>query len=297
MQKEFPVFTTTSGLNNKVDPTRISDTDLAVALNVDLDDSGRISRRKNFTTTGCVLDAKGLYSNGSRGLFIYSTYLYLLYPDFNYRVLASGLSALSRLRCCTVNGVIYFVTGYGNGKVTSDVAGNWTGEDYVGPTIFRKFQDPPTGHLVCYFAGRMWIAQDSTLWFSEPFAFSWFDYARGFVSFSSRLRMIVAVDDGLFVSTEDSVYFLQGNNPYEMAQVKVHDYPVIEGTDLNAPGGQLAGGENTRQVAMWTSTRSICAGFSGGAVKELSEAKLTYPEGSFGSAAFLNNTYYVLINE
>ena len=65
MQKEFPVFTTTSGLNNKVDPTRISDTDLAVALNVDLDDSGRISRRKNFTTTGCVLDAKGLYSNGN----------------------------------------------------------------------------------------------------------------------------------------------------------------------------------------------------------------------------------------
>jgi hypothetical protein len=297
MQKPFELFKGTTGVNNKVDPSRIEDTDLANAYNVDIDDSGRVSRRKNFVTAGITTNCNSLYSNGERGLYLVADSMYLLFPDLTARLIATGIVQNLKMRCVSVNGVIYWVNGQQIGKVDNDVAGSWIGEAYVGPTTYRRFSNPPIGHLVAYHAGRIWIAADNVLWFSEPFAFSWFDLAKNMFQFNSRLRMIISVEDGLYISTENCAYFLKGTDPGEIVQNKVHDYPSIEGTDLNAPGGQVLAGEYTGQVAMWTSTRSICIGMPGGRVSEVTEKKLTYPEGTFGSAAFLNNTYYCLINE
>jgi hypothetical protein len=297
VRKPIEIFKGTTGINNKVDPSRIEDTDLANAYNVDIDDSGRVSKGSGFVITSITANGSSLYSNGERGLYIVDDEMYLLYPNLTSRLIATGITTNLRMHCVTVNRIIYWVNGQQVGKVENDVAENWTGEDYVGPTTYRRFSDPPVGHLIAYHAGRIWIASDNVLWFSEPFAFSWFDMAKNMFQFSSRLRMLVAVEDGLYISTTNCVYFLKGTVPSEMAQNKVHDYPSIEGTDLNAPGGQVLTGEYTGQVAMWTSTRSVCLGLPGGRVSEVTEKKLTYPDGTFGSAAFLNNTYYCLINE
>lgn len=297
MNKVLPIFKGTTGLNNKVDPSRVEDSDIVTALNVNIDDSGRVSRRLSFVNTGCTLSVNSLYSNGERGLFKVDDDLYLLYPDLTYSLIAAGLNTQYPMRCCTVNSIIYFVNETVVGKVENDVAGPWEGADYVGPTTFRKFSDPPKGHLIAFLGGRIYVAGNNTVWYSEPFAYSWFDLARNYFMFNSRIKMLAAVDDGLYISTESVVYFLNGTVPSEMAQLKVHSYPAIEGTDVYTPGGQVLETEDTRQALLFTSTRSVCACFNSGRIVEMTEKKVSYPEGSYGSAAFLNNTYYALINE
>jgi hypothetical protein len=41
----------------------------------------------------------------------------------------------------------------------------------------------------------------------------------------------------------------------------------------------------------------VCVGFPGGKVVELTENKVTYPSGDYGSAVFVDGCYISLINE
>ena len=84
----------------------------------------------------------------------------------------------------------------------------WTGDAYVGPPTTKTFDDPPIGHLLEHFNGRIYVANGCTIWYSEPFAYAWFNMAENFIPLASRVRMIRAVRGGLFVSTEEKTIFL-----------------------------------------------------------------------------------------
>jgi predicted GIY-YIG superfamily endonuclease len=49
---------------------------------------------------------------------------------------------------------------------------------------------------------------DNVLWYSEPFAYNWWDMARNFIPLSYHVRMVRSVRDGLYVGDEKGVYFL-----------------------------------------------------------------------------------------
>ena len=95
MSEPLTIFSSTTGLNTKIDPARIKFdpasglADLAVAVNVDIDSTGRIGRRKGFAATARTEDIHSLWCDGGACLFATGTSLCLLAADFSYITVAS----------------------------------------------------------------------------------------------------------------------------------------------------------------------------------------------------------------
>jgi hypothetical protein len=294
--KVIPVFRGTTGLNNIIDPARIKydpDTgiqELAITVNVDIDSSLRASRRKGYTQV-LAKDAHSLFSCGNYCLFVSGDALCVLDRSYSWAAIRN-VTKNARVSYVNVDNEIYYANGYENGVVRDRVSYAWVGQDYVGPTTTRTFSNPPIGHLLEIYNGRMYIAQGKVLWYSEPFAYSWYDLARGYMSFADRITMIRGVKDGLYVSTEQETIFCSGNGPQDFHRIQIADYPAIEGTDLMVDSSKIGRGDISGRVAMWTATKGICMGGPGGYFRNLTERRLAYPYARYG-AGLLNNDRYI----
>jgi len=75
----------------------------------------------------------------------------------------------------------------------------------------------PYGDQIGYYNGRMYIADENILWYSEPGAFEWFNPSTNFFTFPSPITNVMPVDDGIYI-TADRLYFLEGNGPERFRQ-------------------------------------------------------------------------------
>ena len=296
MAKPLTVFRGSAGLNNKVDPVNLHydpDTgvsELAVAYNVDIDRRGRIARRKGFRKVHAAA-VHSLFCDGGHCLFVSGDALKRLNPDYT----ATALRAVTpgaRMRYVQVDGDIYYANGFEKGVVRADgLSYEWTGGAYVGPPTTKTFEDPPIGHLLEHFNGRIYIANGCTVWYSEPFAYAWFNTAENFIPLASRVRMIRAVRGGLFVSSSEKTFFFAGSGPKEFSPTVVADYPAIEGADVIVEGSRVASGEIVGRAAMWASPRGVCIGGPDGTFRNLTERKLEYPSANVGAAYYRDGVY------
>lgn len=291
--KTIPVLRGSSGLNNKIDPVKLrwdSETgiqELAIAANVDIGDNGRISRRKGYTQVLALSDCHSSYSVGDYCIFVHGGALAVLERDYDYSNIRN-VTVGAKVSYAQVENKVFYCNGYENGYVLNRLSYPWVGEEYVGPTTTKTFSDPPVGSLLELFAGRIYIASGSVVWYTEPFAYSWVNLAEDFIPFQSEVKMVKAVKDGLWVSDADKTYFLGGTNPKEMTFEVVANYPAIEGTDC------VAYDIDEKKIAIWTSTEGICIGASGGRFKNITRNKLWYPDSNVG-AGFVTDGKYLSI--
>jgi len=308
VSKLTTIFRSTNGLNTKLDPARIYSSskgvqDLAVAGDVDISDTGRLSRRKGYTkqVTGAF---HSLFCDGGDCLVVSGTSLCLLNPDYTTTDLAT-VTAGARMSYAQVNDDIYYCNGHEKGIVRNGDVVAWEKGDYVGPDTDRVLDDPPVGTHVEGFNGRVYVAQGGALWFSEPYAFGAFNFEDNLFWFPSNIRMVRAVADGLYVSTSNDVYFLSGLDTDQPLQTKVANYPAIEyseswftGQAASYPDGgvSIAQGAGPRAL-MWLSDNGVCFGGPGGQFKNLTWEKIgTFPDGLTGSSLVYNGKFVGLID-
>lgn len=306
--KPITLFKGTVGLNNVVDPTRLkfdpesAMCELASAYNVDIDVSGRVSRRKGLTATTQTTACHSMWSSGNLCYYVAGTSLYRLNPDYSRTGLRSGLTAGAKMSFVRVASTTYYTNGFENGRIKGDVSYTWVALPYVGPVTTKLFSSPPVGHLLEFHSSRVYIATDFGLVYSEPFAYSWFDLHGNIVSLRSKPRMLRAVKEGLFVGLDDGVIFLQGKNPKEFEYNVVSDSPVVTGTDVNVSGDRF--GKNDKisltvntsiNAVMWTAQDGIYLGQATGEVKNLTKDKITYSSSQKGCAVFKDNKYITLM--
>lgn len=302
------IFRATNGLNTKSDPARIYSSskgvqDLAVAGDVDITDTGRLSRRKGYT-----LQKSGafhsLFCDGGEALVVSGTDLCILRADFITTAIAT-VTAGARMSYAKVNDDIYYCNGHEKGIVSNGAVIAWEKDEYVGPTTYRVLDDPPIGTHVEGYNGRVYVVQGSVLWFSEPYAFGVFNFEDNLFWFPSDIKMVRAVADGLFVSTSNEVFFLAGLDTEEPLQVKVADYPAIEWSE-SWFNGQLntyqGGGSSISQggggrVLMWMSDHGVCFGGPGGQFVNVTWEKIgEFPNGLSGSSLVYNGKFVGLID-
>lgn len=301
MTKPINIFRGSDGLNTMIDPARLRSgggvQDLAVAADIDVTDTGRISRRKGYTKR-ISASVHSLFCDGGPCLFVTGTSLCSLNPDYTYNILAT-VTAAARVSYTEINNRIYWCNGNEKGYVSGSINHSWIKGEYVGPTTKRILSNPPTGTLVAYYRTRMYIAQANVLWYSEPLAFGAFDLVRGFFMFATDIRMVRAVEDGIFVSSSNNTYFLRGNTPLSFEQIKVADYPAIQWSDAKLEGSLSQDGgiiEGNGISAMWMSNNGICYGGPGG-FRNLTLDKIAdFPDGLSGSGLVYNGRYIGLIN-
>lgn len=300
MAQPIVIFRGSNGLNVKLDPARIRFdpdvglADLAVAVNVDHDITGRVSRRKGFTATSVTSPAHSLWCDGGACLFVTGTSLCQLGSDYTYSSLAT-VTAGARVSYFQLDSRSYWQNGFEKGYVEAGLNNAWTRSAYVGPDTTRQFSDPPIGHLIAYEHGRVWVAQGATVWYSEPYSLNDFDLARGFLPFESRVSMIRPVKGGVFFSDQYRTYFGAGPDPRAMDLIVVSDYPAIEGTDTKMEMSKFGDGSLSGIGGIWTSSGGICVGSPDGHVFNLTHRKLEYPKSIEGAGICIKDRYVVAL--
>lgn len=299
------IFQGTHGLNTKIDPARLGRKnnilDLAVAGDVDISDTGRISRRKGYTQQTEVA-SHSLFCEGGDCLFIAGTGLYQLHPDYTSSLVTTVTSGLT-MDYAQVNGQIYYCNGADKGIVRNGQYSAWEKGTYYGPDTHRTLSNPPIGTMVEYYRNRLYVVQKNVLWYSEPGAYGAFDLARGFFMYPTDIRLVVAVDDGIYLSDSTTHYFLKGNTPQEFEQITLANYPAITGTDSTF-NGQLVFDryegariiDGAGKAALWLSNEGICYGGPGGFLNVTQDKIAGFPDGLTGSGLVHKGKYIGLID-
>lgn len=296
MAEPIVIFRGSSGLNIKADPVRIQFDqqtgiqDLAVAVNVDHDRTGRVSRRKGFAATAVTAAVHSLWCDGGACLFVTGESLCQLGANYAYSALAT-VTAGARVSYFQLDSRSYWQNGYEKGYIEAGVNNAWVRGDNIGPATTRQFSDPPIGHLIAYEHGRAWIAQGPVVWYSEPYSLNDFDLARGFLPFESKITMLRPVKGGVFFSDQQRTYFGAGADPKEMDLQVVSESPVIEGTDQRLDLVKFGDGTIAGQGAIWAAQNGICIGMPTGQLLNLTSKKLSYPSALRGAGICFDDRY------
>jgi len=308
MPKKIRLFTGTNGLNTKIDPVRIeynSKTgvqDLAACKNIDIENSGRISRRKGFTSQLSLSGCHSLFCQGKDCLFVSDDALCVLDSDYSHAEIRN-VTPGAAMRYRQVDGVIYYCNGFERGKVFEGVSYGWNKSTYYGPTTTKVFMNPPIGTDLEYYAGRMFIVQGKIVPYSELYDVSTFE-RKSYLPFDAEVVMFKSVESGIFASTDKETFFLAGNDANAFSPSMVADYPAIKGTEVKIVGRSAQSRDGGHTIAtkggnpslIWLSREGVCFGGSDGSFLNLTEEKVVLPDALTGSGFVYDDKYIGIMN-
>ena len=282
------------GSNNRLHETQSSGF-LREAVNVDISKEGNVSRREGFAKKVGGY-AHSLWSGNQVrfALAVIDGKLVKLEGQDLVQTTLAEVAANSQLSATEVNGEVYWSNGVKKGKVDSDgFAAPWGAEyvphDYVpGASIteeeFKNLQAPPAGHIVRYFSGRIYIARNETVVFTEALMYDWCRPANGMFMFPDRPVLLEPSGEGLYVSYEGATVYIHGSDPYDVRQEFVSATTAIPGASHSIDVAELGLQGYTGQVPVWWTREGVLvAGLPGGNVQELTRDNLALPEHKRGA--------------
>ena len=132
----------------------------------------------------------------------------------------------ARIYCSTQNGSTLYYSG------TSTIGSNYTINtisNLSNPLRLFNLDAAPTGHIVRYYRGRIYIASDNILWYSEPLQYQHFRLNSNYIEFPTRIKEIMPVEDGIWIGS-DRLYFLSGDEPTQFKRIIKDNIKIVEGT-------------------------------------------------------------------
>jgi hypothetical protein len=175
---------------------------------------------------------------------------------------------------------------------------NVVGGVITAPTVvpLPTFQvAPPSG--MSHFAqahGRLWACKGKKLIYSDPFQYEWFR-TQNFKPFLEDLIMVAPVNDGLYVNSKDSTWFLDGTDPAKMALKRVGGGAVPGTLAYAYMPASLAGGAVTSAKfadmakmpsPVWVGQHGYIVGTQGGNLILLTDGHLRMSIRSQGGSLF-----------
>jgi len=296
MASPVTIFSGTTGLNNTVDQVRLDFNletgvvDLSEAVNVRIDKTGRPVRRDGFALRHGG-NFHSLFTRGNTGYVGLDDAVYRINLDLSLTGVRNELSGKRITYVWTPLGVIYS-NGSEKGILDEDISREWKKTEKVRAESTRYYTGPPDGisHLEM-FASRIFAAVEDTLWRSQPNDYGLFRQGTDYNQFPSRIKMVRAVADGMFVSDESRTYFLSGRNPEEFDRKVVMECPAMEFsdmTDLVEP--QVLGMQEIEPFAVWVSARGLVYGSPRGQIMLPTEQKISIPAGfNKGASLFMGD--------
>lgn len=261
--KPLVVMAATRGLNLRVDPARLAydpntaSTELSMAVNVAVDDTGRVERFPGFTSVANLTGAHSCFATKAGELLgVTDNGLCKLTPGGTATVMWAGCNVNETMRYVELPEAVYMSNGidrlmYKNGVVTEWAETAYFGdrqdvqviiagdsmslESYRGGTGIETervrvvLQRPPAGTQLAAYNGRIYIASGRFVHHTEGIWRCWYAPAQNWRAFDDEVKLLVAVDDGLYVGTTSCIYFLAGTGPSEFALRLVWTSPVVEG--------------------------------------------------------------------
>jgi len=309
LRKPITVYRGAKGLYTREDPVRIGFDpesgigDLAVAVNIIISDTGRVSRRGGNTLVDSTVYHSTFPLDRLHFLGVTGTSLRKVSVlDYSYTELTT-VTLNARVSYVKIGKMIFFANGYELGVIEDNSYSEWTKGTYYGPDTprSRALIGPPKGTLLCYYANSIFVAKDNVLWFSEPNGLNLFCSSDGYYYYGSDITMLAPVSTGIYLSTENRVIYLGGPTPKQFSENSLTDYPAIKGTSVSTSGLLLPKPfRNPELVNVFTTTEGICVGGSDkvfGTIMfdNLTRDRFDYPSGLEGAATIIDNVYIVNI--
>jgi hypothetical protein len=112
--------------------------------------------------------------------------------------------------CSNLNGTVLYYNQSSslNTTVTIGSTGNQS-----SPLRTFNLDSAPYGSNITFRSGRMYIAQDNILWFSEPMLYEYYNLSNNYIEFSSEILEVLPVEDGMWICTNDGVYYMNSGEP------------------------------------------------------------------------------------
>jgi len=294
------IYTGTTGINNKVDSARLvfdpktGVTELAEAVNCDIDDTGRISRRYGqvhisadafddaFCDKGDCFVVKNRTSDSA---------IYQLSADLvTLTGVRSGLSKGARVSFVQVGDQTYYTNGYQNGVIEGGSSSPWP-TLLAGATTTREFYQAPTGTKLAWFDGHMLIVKDNVVWITERYEYGKVRMAKSFWQMGTNITMIKSVAGGIWISDQGETGFVSGEGHIaDLGYLKKSSFPAhewsenIELVDLSKSLLEIPG-----LSAVWSSDEGLCIGTETGQLIVSTKDKLVYPAGGSGATVVDGN--------
>ena len=310
-----------AGLKNVVASERLGPDELELAINVDLDDVGQLSRRQGQTLLLAGATTSLYQSQAGKIFCVREGVLGQFLPNATFNAIETGYD--NAVLCyAQVGDDIYFSGGSsGVSGILSEsqlTVSSWgPANDFwlspvVNPTSTlpsirgRLLGKPPAATVLCYFNGRIYLAQNNLVWYTELYSYSLVDRTKNFYQFEAPVTMLGAVTDGIYVGTTEGVWFLAPTGQ-GMKRTRVLDSGVIPGTMAMIPGelanpSQVGLDEETPvkvSIAFMTKT-GYCGGQDGGNCYNYTEEKFIFPAMLYGAGLFRRqsgiNQYVVSAN-
>ena len=155
------------------------------------------------------------------------------------------------------------------------------------PLLTQHMVPPPPGHLLAHHNGRIYIAYDNIVWYTEHHRPELINLDDNFIPMEKRVTFLAGVNDGIWIGTQDRIVFIQGDPP----QIDKHNYMIkakygcIENTQIAVEGEKLGGEEPIAGMA-WiiTTEEGIHIATEGGFLKNVTEGRVKFPYSPMGTA-------------
>lgn len=144
---------------------------------------------------------------------------------------------------------------------------------------------PMAGQCLAHHKGRLWIAAGSVVWFTSELSPHWLFPAYGYYLFDAPITMLGSVEDGLYVATATTTYFLQGKTPADMTIRKVGTVGALEGSGFAGLAADLFVGDGgfPGQSAAWIDNEGyVTVGKAGGVTLRPHKTRYGMGQGSRG---------------
>lgn len=277
------------GIANKQDPHKLGQiTDwrdktvkvLSQAQNVDLDDNGEATRRVGRTSRLAATYPHSAFvhpQNDEIAYFVEGGALKKLNTDYTTTTVHT-FSADTNCGYEVVNGEVIVSDDVEIGWLSGATfeAFEWSAADDDENAEFYATMWP--GRFLAFWNGILWVAHNNLLGFSLPYNIATRDTRLDLIPMDGGIRMLAAVEDGLWLATDKHVSFIKGSGPDDLQFVHVSDLVPAHGC---FSVGYESGDKDSSRVVRWASQDGFCTGRAGGAFMNLSP-DTALPTGSQG---------------
>lgn len=254
------VFGKFTGIRNAIERSRLRPSDLWQATDVDIDDTGILSRRAGF---GAAVIAQGLHScqsfqSNTLTLGVCGTDLVIVNPDRSLEVVRAGLTAGLRMSYAEVNDEVHYTNGQVIGFVKNRADGTF-------PSISKLYGSRmPAGHMIAHYNGRLYVARGGYVAISEAYDFGRTSPRKDWLWFPGYVTLMAPVVDGMYVAYGKTA-FLAGAGPKAFVHRPIADYDAVPHTAISLNAELIAGEQPmTGSVVWWQSVQGQCLGMAGG---------------------------------
>jgi len=147
----------------------------------------------------------------------------------------------------------------------------------------------PTGDFVRGHGGRIYVAKDEILYFSEPLRPHLHNPQHNFVKFTGRITILEAVEAGMVVGDDRGVWFLPGKDPNQFQLRLVSSAQAVRRSGLKLKGAHFNKEltETDMDVVVWLSTEGYMMARASGDVLSFHPERIRVAAGLEGRSRFV----------